>query len=180
MNELVFRALYNFVHGRAGLEMTTIFSGVYLGWIILTLVLIIFLQRARTRREAAAELIFSISTASVAWLVAHLIKWFWPVARPAAALGDITPLFTPGGVGAFPSGHAVFFFALALAVFIVDRRFGQWLIAAAVVISAARIAAGVHWPLDILGGLALAIFVTAIASFIIRLINPGFGRRLDG
>jgi len=180
MNEIILRYLYNLVHGHGWLEALTIFSSVYLGWIIVVLVLIIFFYRAQERLMAVTELIFAMSTASVAWLIAHAIKWLYPVARPLAALPDIAPLFAPSGVNAFPSGHAVFFFALALAIFIVDRKLGQWLIFAATIISVARVAAGVHWPLDILGGLALAIFIVAGSSFIMRLIHPGFGRRLDG
>jgi len=180
MNELIFRYLYNLVHDYGWLEAVTIFSSVYLGWAIIVLVVMIFMFRSQREATAVTELIFVMSTASVAWFIAHLIKWLWPVARPFAALPEINPLFMPGGAGAFPSGHAVFFFALALSVFIVDRRLGQWLIFAATVIGAARVAAGVHWPLDILGGLALAIFAVAGAAFIMRLIHPGFGRRLDG
>ena len=175
MNELALRYLYNLTAGRVWLEQLVTLAGVYLGWAIVVLVLIIYFYRARERLAAGPELIFVASTASAAWFIAHLIKWLWPSTRPLAALPDITPLFAPGGANAFPSGHAAFFFALALAVYLVDRKFGQWLIIGATIISLARVMAGVHWPLDVLGGLALAIFTTAAALFLTRLINPGFG-----
>ncbi len=177
MNELILRYLYNLTAGRVWLESSVIFSSVYLGWSMAVLVLIIFLRRQREHPEAPTELIFAASAASGAWLAARLIKWWWLTSRPFVRLADITPLFNPGDSNSFPSGHAAFFFALALAVYAVDQKFGQWLIAGATIISLARVMAGVHWPLDILGGLALAIFVVPLALFIARSVDPGFGRR---
>ena len=174
INELVLHYLYNLTVGRVWLEQLVTLASVYLGWAIIAIILIIFLRRQREQPIAITELIFATSTAGVAWLAAQLIKWWWPAARPFAELTDITPLISASG-NAFPSGHAAFFFALALAVYVVDRKFGQWLIFGATIISLARIMAGIHWPLDILGGLALAIFTAAGALLVARLINPGFG-----
>jgi undecaprenyl-diphosphatase len=66
----------------------------------------------------------------------------------------------------FPSGHAAFFFALATAVTLFNkkvhpersRRTGIWLFVGAFLISLARIYAGVHYPSDILAGAAVGVF----------------------
>lgn len=59
----------------------------------------------------------------------------------------------------FPSGHAAFFFALSTVVFLHDRKWGWWFYAASFVIGLARVAAGVHFPTDILSGAVLGIAV---------------------
>ncbi|MBI2100802.1 MAG: phosphatase PAP2 family protein [Candidatus Vogelbacteria bacterium] len=176
MNELIFRYLYTLATESVWLKPVVIFVGVYLGWLILGWLSVIFIRRFREKPEALSQLFFAGGTAAGAWLAAQVIKLIWPIARPFVKLADITPLITVGDQGSFPSGHATFFFALALAVYAVDQRLGKWLMAGAAAISLARVIAGVHWPADILGGLVLAVFVVPLALFFTRLFQPDFGR----
>lgn len=177
MNELIFRYLNGLTGQSAIFDRVAVFAAAYLGWLLVALMIITFARRSRNERSAARELTFVISAAASAWFAGFLIKWFWPVARPFAALSDIVPLIEVSDSSAFPSGHAAFFFALGIAAYGVDRRLGQWLIAGAALISAARVAAGVHWPSDILAGLVLALIASHLVLFFVRLFNPGFGRR---
>ncbi len=62
----------------------------------------------------------------------------------------------------FPSGHATFFFALAMGLMYVDRRLGLAFFGIAAAISVARIMAGVHYPFDILGGALVGILTSAV------------------
>jgi len=176
MNEIIFRYLYTLTAESVWLGPVVIFVSVYLGWLMMGLVLIIFARR-REKSETLPELFFAGGTAAGAWLAAQVIKLVWPVARPFVKLADLTPFITVSDQSSFPSGHATFFFALALAVYAVDQKLGQWLIAGAVAIGLARVMAGVHWPLDILGGMTVAIFTVPLVLFFIRLFKPGFGRR---
>ena len=57
---------------------------------------------------------------------------------------------------AFPSGHTVFYFTLAFAIWHINKKWGQWLLAGAFILGLARVFIGVHWPFDILGGIAVA------------------------
>jgi undecaprenyl-diphosphatase len=69
------------------------------------------------------------------------------------------------GWSAFPSDHAVLFFALAMGVFQAHRRFGTvaflW---AAVVVCFPRVYLGIHWPTDILAGAALGVGVAWLVA----------------
>ncbi len=172
MNEIFFRYLYDLTVGSAWLKPLVVFASVYLGWLLLGVVIIVFSSR-RWRDELA----FVISAAVSAWLVGFLIKWLWPVARPFVKLSEVLPLISVSDAGAFPSGHATFFFALALAVYALDQKLGQWLIAGAVIIGLARIMAGVHWPGDILGGFVLAGLVVLISWTLIKTRFPAVGWR---
>jgi len=65
---------------------------------------------------------------------------------------------TPGeDYQSFPSGHALFFFAAATAIWHYDKKLGYAFFFAAALISSARIFVGVHWPSDVIAGAALGI-----------------------
>ncbi|MDO8575047.1 MAG: phosphatase PAP2 family protein [bacterium] len=57
----------------------------------------------------------------------------------------------------FPSGHAAFFFALAMAIYFYNKKWGAWFFAAAILMTLARVVAGVHYPTDILAGAIIGI-----------------------
>jgi len=68
-----------------------------------------------------------------------------------------------GGLSAMPSDHAVMFFALAAGAFAVNRVAGTILLLHAFfVVSLPRVYLGLHWPTDILVGMAVGL-VVAIA-----------------
>ncbi len=76
--------------------------------------------------------------------------------RPFTSLTHITPLIAETDFS-FPSGHALFFFALATAIFCRDKAWGALFFVLAILIGFGRVAAGIHYPTDILGGATLGI-----------------------
>lgn len=76
--------------------------------------------------------------------------------RPYVALSGVSRLMNdPVTVHSFPSSHSSAAFALAFAVFSVDRVFGGALLGAAALVGFGRVFVGVHYPGDVLGGAAL-------------------------
>jgi len=59
----------------------------------------------------------------------------------------------------FPSDHATFAFAIAVAVWKYDRKLGAVFGALAILLSAARVYVGTHYPSDVLGGAVLGTIV---------------------
>jgi undecaprenyl-diphosphatase len=53
--------------------------------------------------------------------------------------------------------------ALAVSFFCFDKRIGATLFVGALIVSVARVAAGIHWPLDILAGAVIG----AVVAFVI-------------
>lgn len=104
-----------------------------------------------------------------AWLIAIWTKESVARPRPTAAAVGLPLRHHVEGFG-FPSSHAAIAAALAVAL-VITLRPGAWLSAAAIAmaigVAVARVYFGVHWPLDVGGGLALGAFAGAILAMAI-------------
>ena len=120
----------------------------------------------------AREIISFFISAVFAWFLAQFFKYIIAHPRPYDAFTNIHPLITETG-SSFPSGHATFFAALATSVYLYHKRAGIVLWICALAIGFARILAGVHFPVDILGGYALGILIAILfhKMFMVRNIE---------
>ena len=97
------------------------------------------------------EIFFTSLSVLIAWLFAILLKVILQMPRPFVEFNNIVPLLKPTDFS-FPSGHSAFFMGLAVAIFLCHKKAGFIFIFFALIIGISRIIAGVHYPLDILGG----------------------------
>jgi undecaprenyl-diphosphatase len=72
----------------------------------------------------------------------------------------------------FPSNLAAVVFGLALAVWLMNKRTGTWLLIMALVACFARVYVGIHYPSDILGGFAFAVIGVALTYFLFWALSP--------
>lgn len=114
-------------------------------------------ERHRRLLVAARALIAAVISR---FFVTELVRFIMPRPRPFAFF-DFYPLITEPNLhsSSFPSGHAMFFFAFAMVVFLFSRRIGLWFFLAGLLIGFSRIYVGVHWPSDIVMGTFLGILV---------------------
>ena len=92
--------------------------------------------------------------------------------RPFDGLDGINLLFYRPTDSSFPSNSAAAAFAIAAAVWCVNRRIGAALFIAAALYGFSRVFVGVHYPADILGGALIAIIVTALTLRLRDLLMP--------
>src|SRR6185312_12879463 len=107
--------------------------------------------RAWRRTAVAAGL-----SAGVALAVGKVISELVHRSRPFVVDPSGVHLFSghtadPG----FPSDHATGAFAVAMAIWLRDKRWGTVALVAAAVLSVGRVAIGVHFPSDVVAGAAL-------------------------
>lgn len=171
MNNTIFYIFYNLAHQSVFFDNLVIFFAVYFPYIVIILAglfllfhhdvfraensLAVFLQKKR-------EILMVFFISGFAWVIAKLLKLFIETNRPFAEFSNVSALFPENGF-AFPSGHATFFMALAISIFLLHKKVGYVFIFFALLIGVARVVGGVHFPLDILGGFVLG---SIIAYFV--------------
>ncbi len=167
--------LFSKIHGLAGkwpvIDFLIVFLAQYLPWLISFLLLMFFLKNRKRLGADFKRIIASVVLSRL--VIAEIVSLLFYRLRPFAVL-MIEPLFKPYFISSsFPSGHAAFCFALAMAVFFIDKRIGWFCFFSAFLVVFARIAAGVHWPSDIIAGGLIGIF-SAIAINILQSKKPLF------
>ncbi|MBI5045696.1 MAG: phosphatase PAP2 family protein [Candidatus Niyogibacteria bacterium] len=162
--------LFNYLNSFAGrfdwLDTFFIFLASYLEyWLVGGLVaLAIFYRNQRGFRMLIDSLIAVLFSR---FIVTEIIRFFYAKPRPFEVV-DVYRLIDHSTGSAFPSGHAAFFFALAMVVFLYDRVWGSVFFAGAVLISISRVVGGIHWPADILGGAVVGILSGILIFYVMK------------
>lgn len=132
---------------------------------------------ARDRSEQLLTFASTLTSLILARLVVvEAIRTLWNRPRPFVQYA-FTPPF-PELSASFPSGHATFFFALAMMVTLHRRRHAWVYWGGSVGISLARVMAGVHYPADIIPG---ALIGCVVAYGVWKWIEPIMRTRIaDG
>ena len=125
--------------------------------LFLAALLVAFVLTSRDRRRAARRAVIAAGlSAGLALGVAQVIARVVDRPRPFVADPSSVHLFARHAADAgFPSDHATAAFAIAVAILLRDRRWGAVALAFACVLAVGRVAMGVHYPSDVLGGAAL-------------------------
>jgi undecaprenyl-diphosphatase len=165
-NISVFNAIYNFGHRSVWLAGPAIFFAQYLPYFLVLgfLVLVFFQKGLRGKIYLFCEGTLAIILAR--GIIANIIYFFYQHPRPFDVLG-FAPLISESG-SSFPSGHMVWFFALAMVVWYANRKWGIWYFILALAMGVARIYVGVHWPFDILGGAIIGILSAMVIHWLLR------------
>lgn len=162
-DQLILQWVLTVVHKNAIVDSVAIFSAEYLPY-FLVLGFFVLLWKLYKKRE---RIFFFIQTLLIAILsrgiVTELIRFLWHRSRPFIAL-NFTPLIPEDQTWGFPSGHATFFFGLAIAVYFMNRKWGVLFIMLAALNAVARVYVGVHWSTDVIAGAAIGI----ISGYIIH------------
>ena len=124
---------------------------------------------ARRRYQIAVFVAMSsMGFASLAVFISNAV-YFRP--RPFAD-HDVSLLFYQPTDSSFPANAMAATFAVAAAIWAVNRRVGALLYAGATLYAFARVYAGVHYPLDVVAGAAIGIVVAWLVWRLRDLLEP--------
>jgi undecaprenyl-diphosphatase len=172
MNNAIFYFFYNLAHQGVVLDKIIIFLAVYFPYLVIIVAgLFLLFHHDVFKAEYPYQVFFkkkkeilgTFVTGVSAWIIAYVLKLLIHASRPFVALPDVQSLIPESGF-AFPSGHATFFTALAFSIYFRHKSAGYWFVSFAIIIGLARIVAGVHFPIDILGGFVLGYLVAYLVK----------------
>ena len=167
MNNNLFFFLYSFSHQYVFLDKIIIFTAEILPYFVILFAIIFMLVHhdvIRSKKPFVAfikrwkEITLVFFTSVTAWVLAYILKYLFHTPRPFIVFNNVSTLIKETDY-AFPSGHATAFMALAMSIFFIHKKAGYVFIAFALLIGLARVMAGVHFPVDIIGGFAIGILV---------------------
>ncbi len=126
------------------------------GLIVLGLTMVVAALARRTSGSMATGAA-GVAAVTAAYAASALLKLAETQPRPCRTISGLEQIATcpPAGDWSLPSNHAVLAAALAVAVGFLAPRLAVPALALAVLIAAARVALGVHYPHDVVTGLTL-------------------------
>lgn len=161
------QSIFNLLHSLAGsspaLDFLFVFGALTLPWLV---VLWAFWSILRKKEWSKKQSLwknrfqyFSLGLISVVvsrGIVANLLQNTINNPRPFATL-DIDTLIAHAPTGSFPSGHMSLLIPMVLLLFIVSRKAGWFGLLLTLFVGFSRVVAGIHWPIDILGGIIVGL-----------------------
>ncbi len=130
-------------------------------WIVLALVLLAMNRTRRCGIEMAAAMLMM-------FIIGNLIlKNAFDRVRPFDIHEALVPLGAIPSDASFPSGHTMQAFAASTAIFANNRRWGAAALVLASLIAVSRMYNGMHYPTDVIAGLALGIATGWAAHFLV-------------
>ncbi len=137
--------------------------------------IILFFYFFYRRNRLVSVFLKIISAIALSYLISHLLNYilgiFFVRLRPFVLYPEIHRLssfFSSPKDYSFPSDHTAVAFVMGLIVFGDWRKFGVILLILSSFIGLSRVFIGVHYPLDILGGVLTALFSVWIVNVIFR------------
>jgi len=169
VNESVFDAI-NGLAGRSSLlDSLGRFGANDLIYVVLGFLLLLGLRELFSDRQLGVRVaITAVIAVGASLVIGAVIAHFWFEARPFVTHPDAIRLIPHSADNAFPSDHALVTGAAATVGFIAWPRWGWLAILGAVLLSVARVFVGVHYPGDVLAGLAIGGICALIAWWVMR------------
>ena len=158
---------FNTIAGPSSLiDATIIFLAEHLQYVLIAFfILLLFFSRSIGRNNIQVFWVTVISIIVARLGVTELIRLFYHRPRPFLDFEVQQLIFADGY--SFPSGHSSFFFAMAVAIFLYNKKWGSIFFAASIAMNISRIVAGVHYPSDIIGGMLVGIVIACVVYYVV-------------
>ena len=122
----------------------------------IAIVIVLIIGYVLVRDRSILPVVTGVAAAAVAWLLAHAAKAIADRPRPYQVMADAVLRQPPAHGTSFPSSHTAITLAVAIALVpFLARPLAAVGIGYGVLVGWSRIYLGVHYPLDILGGVGI-------------------------
>lgn len=165
----LFYLLNNLAGQSPFLDGVIVFLASYLAYILVALFLVLLFFSQYQRREKLQILFVTGISSTVALGITECIRLFYHRQRPYLALH--VPHLLTDTAQSFPSAHATFFFSLATAVYLYNKKWGTVFFVATILVTVSRVISGIHYPSDILGGAFIGIAVAYTTYYLARKLS---------
>jgi undecaprenyl-diphosphatase len=117
-----------------------------------------------------SRLLIPWTAIAASWTVAEGAKYLFNRTRPFLWDTEIAPLIKTPSSSSFPSGHSATAAAGAIALSILYPPFAPVIVLAAVLVVLSRVYLGVHFPFDVLAGVAIGTATSAVVLVVADLL----------
>lgn len=151
-------------------EWLTVFVASYVPYLIVLAAVVLLAKEPRGRMKIWKLAYVALAAVVGRGILASLVHQVWNRPRPFVAEG-FSPLLALAPSASFPSGHVTLLFGISVALLMAGRKKeGWWLTGLSLAVGIARVAAGVHWPSDIVGGIVAGV----VGAWGVRLLIARF------
>jgi undecaprenyl-diphosphatase len=155
----------------AGMNLFITFIARYLVFAIGLIFIVAILLSARTVRIDMIKL--TALAFALAFLTAFLLGQLY-YSDPPFVIEDIEPLITHQPDNSFPSHHTLVSMVATGVVFIYRRILGLLLLVMGLLVGAARVMAYLHYPLDIVASILIAVVAVFCAWLLLKKVDRTF------
>src|SRR3989338_7984440 len=160
-NLVGFRLINDLAGHNIWLDRFMVFAADKMGYLLILSVLIIFWKKNYFKKVVFV----SFGSAIIArFAFVAILRYLLYSPRPFLVLENINRLMNHSLESSFPSGHATFYFALAMGVYLYNKKAGHVYLILAGLVGFARIFLTVHFPLDVLAGALLGCFTAVFMN----------------
>jgi len=171
MDYNLFLKMNNLVNKWINLDSLAIFFAKYfIYYLIAGAIFFVFL--IKTKKEKIRYIFLAgVSIIFSRLMITELIRLVWYRPRPFIS-HQVNLLVEHSASGSFPSGHSVFLFTLAMAIFFFNKKIGIIFFALSFLVGLARVFIGFHYPLDIFGGFIIGVFSAWLVFISFKSLTP--------
>lgn len=136
------------VLGQTNTWHITFFASLLL-WIMILGLVVMWIVDGRIKKQHAMH---AFTSMLLAWVLTEIIKSIVPSIRPFHINGNTPLTLTIHNDSTFPSSHSAIAFAIALSVWLRDRRLGFCFMVTAFIVAIGRVWSNVHFVIDVIVG----------------------------